>query len=341
MAQVPNPTPDPDASPDAADGATLLVILPALDEEQTIGDVIRKIPRAIPGIRSVSVLVIDDGSTDGTAARAAEAGATVIGHPETRGVGAAFQTALAHAMADSPDLLVSIDSDGQFDPAYIPALAAPILAGQADFTSASRFKDPSLTPPMPRLKRWGNRLMSDLVSHIVGRQFFDVSCGMRCYSRKAIMHLTLMGQFTYTQEVFLNLAFKGLRIVEVPIPVRGQRPYGQSRVARSLWRYGWQALRIIFRCYRDYRPMRFFGAIALACAIPAILLEGFLAVHYLMTGGFSPHKWAGFTGLGLFVVALGALQIGVIGDMLDRHRIYLEELIYNLRMNGWRDRTRR
>jgi len=308
-------------------GASLLVALPALNEEQTIGDVIRKIPRTIPGIRSVDVLVIDDGSTDGTAARAAEAGATVIGHLKTSGVGAAFQTALAHAMTDCPDLLISIDSDGQFDPAHIPALAAPVLAGQADFTSASRFKDPSLTPPMPLLKRWGNRLMSNLVSHIVGQQFFDVSCGMRCYSRKAIMHLTLMGQFTYTQEVFLNLAFKGLRIVEVPIPVRA-RPHGTSRVARSLWRYGWQALGILFRCYRDYRPMRFFGGIALAFAIPAFLLEAFLLVHYLQTGNLSPHKWAGFTGLGLLVVALVAIQIGIIGDLLDRHRIYLEELLF-------------
>jgi len=77
--------------------------------------------------------------------------------------------------------------------------------------------------------------------------------------------------------------------------------------------------------------MQFFGGIALAFAIPAVLLEVFLLVHYLTTGSLSPHKWAGFTGLGLFVVALGAIQIGIVGDMLDRHRIYLEELLFHTR----------
>jgi len=340
MAEIPKPTPEPSRQPHPADGASLLVVLPALNEERTVGEVIRNIPRHIPGIRSVGVLVIDDGSTDQTAARAAEAGAEVVHHPTARGVGAAFQTALAHVMMLSPDLIVFMDSDGQFDPVQIPALIAPVLTGRADFASASRFKDPALTPPMPWAKRWGNRIMSRLVSRIARQPFYDVSCGMRCYNRDAAMHLHLLGTFTYTQEVFLNLAFKRLRIVEVPIPIR-VRPYGKSRVARSLWHYGWQTMGIIFRCYRDYRPMHFFGAIAVALAIPAFLLEGFLLAFYLSTGSLSPHKWAGFTGLGLILVALAALHMGVIGDMLDRHRIYLEELIYNLRMNDWRRRTGR
>ena len=339
MAPDQKPTPDSSMSPPLGEGVDLLVVLPALNEEQTIGDVIRNIPQDIPGVRSVRVLVIDDGSTDQTSARALEAGAEVLHHPASHGVGAAFQTALARAAALSPDLIVFMDSDGQFDPAHIPALIAPVLSGQADFTSASRFKDPALTPLMPWLKRWGNRVMSRLVSRIAGQTFYDVSCGMRCYSREAAMHLHLLGTFTYTQEVFLNLAFKRLRIVEVPIPVQGHRLYGKSRVARSLWRYGWQALGIIFRCYRDYRPMRFFGGLALAFAIPAVLLEVFLLVHYLSTGSLSPHKWAGFTGLGLFVIALAAIQIGIVGDMLDRHRIYLEELLFHMRRGpGRRDR---
>jgi len=320
------------AAAGASAGANLLVAVPALDEEETIGDVIRRIPRDLPGIRSVSILVIDDGSQDHTAARAREAGATVVHHLRRRGLGAAFHTALAHAMAMSADLMVSLDADGQFDPAHLPALIAPVVSGQADFASASRFKDPALTPPMPWIKRWGNRMMSHMVSRIAGETFYDVSCGMRCYSRQAMMHLNLLGDFTYTQEVFLNLAFKRLRIVEVPLPIQGERSHGESRIARSLWRYGWRAARIIFRCYRDYRPMRFFGTIALAFAIPAVLLEGFLAVHYLRTGDFSPHKWAGFVGLGLLVIALVAVHMGMIGDMLDRHRIYLEDILFYSRM---------
>jgi glycosyltransferase involved in cell wall biosynthesis len=318
------------------EGLHLLIVLPALNEQETIGEVIRGIPRPLPGIGRISVLVIDDGSTDQTAARAREAGAFVIHHGQTRGVGATFHTALAYAADNTPDILLSMDSDGQFDPRHIPTLLAPVLSGQADFATVSRFKDPALVPEMPWLRRWGNRMLARLVSRIAGQTYYDVACGMRCYSRHAAMHLNLMGRFSYTAETFLNLAFKGLRIAEVPLPVRGNRQHGKSRVARSLFKYGWRMSRIIFRCYRDYRPMPFFGGIALALFVPALGLEIFALIHYLQTGSLTPHKWAAFTGLGLCLLSVAALQLGMVGDMLNRHRIYLEELLYERRMRPHR-----
>jgi glycosyltransferase involved in cell wall biosynthesis len=215
-------------------GQRLVVGLPALNEGRTIGDVIHAIPREIPGIKDVEVLVIDDGSTDETGLRAAEAGAHVIRHESTRGVGAAFQTALAYAIERDADMIVSIDADGQFDPRTIPQLIEPVVAGRADFSTASRFADPALAPQMPWIKRWGNRMMSRLISRLAGRSFHDVSCGMRCYNRRAALSLNLLGCFTYTQEVFLNLAFKNMRIVEVPIAVRGEpRAWQEPRRAIS------------------------------------------------------------------------------------------------------------
>jgi glycosyltransferase involved in cell wall biosynthesis len=225
------------------------------------------------------------------------------------------------------DLLVSIDADGQFDPRDIPELVEPVLRGEADFATASRFKEPSLTPSMPWIKKWGNLAMSRLISSLAGQRFHDVSCGFRCYNRRAVLHLHLLGRFTYTQEAILNLCFKGLRMVEVPIRVLGERPFGKSRVARSLWRYGFRSARIIVRCYRDYHPLRFFGALCVAAIAPASGLLGFLLLHYVETGALTPHKWAGFVALGLLVAALGMLHLGIVGDMLTRHRHYLEELL--------------
>ena len=318
----------------------VLVALPALDEERTVADVVSRVPRSLPGVASVEVVVVDDGSSDATAERAAVAGAHVIRHPTRRGVGAAFHSALAYGIDHGADLIVSIDADGQFDPADIPALVAPVLAGEADFSTASRFADPALVPEMSGIKLWGNRMMSRLISRLAGQTFHDVSCGMRCYSRSAALQLHLVGRFTYTQEVVLNLAFKGLRIVEVPVRVRGEREFGQSRVAGNLWRYALRSAQIIFRAYRDYHPLRFFGGAAAALMLPALLLLGFLGWHYLETGGFSPHKWAGFTALGLALVALLVLQVGVVGDLLSRHRMYLEELLYRQRGDGRRESTR-
>jgi len=316
-------------------GRYLVVIMPALNEEATVADIVRSVPKAIDGIDSIDVVVVDDGSDDETASRAASAGATVISHHRRQGVGAAFQTGLARALEMGADLIVNIDADGQFDPKTIPDLLAPVLAGRADFATASRFADPRLTPEMSRLKIWGNRMMSRLISRLVRQKFHDVSCGMRCYNRRAAMSLNTIGAFTYTQEVFLNLAYKHLRMVEVPIRVRGRRRHGRSRVAGNLLRYAYNTLDIIFRCYRDYKPMRFFGRIALALTAPGLALEVFLLVHYLRTGAFSPHKWAGFAGLGLVVLGLVFTLMGVIGDMLKRHRIYLEEILYHMRCESW------
>jgi glycosyltransferase involved in cell wall biosynthesis len=316
----------------------LLVTIPALNEQATVGDVVRGVPRQIPGVARVEVVVVDDGSQDATALRASEAGARVIRHAAPRGVGAAFHSGLAQGLERGADLIVSIDADGQFDPADIPALIAPVLAGEADFTSASRFADPALVPQMPAVKLWGNRVMSRLISRLAGQRFHDVSCGMRCYSRAAALQLHLLGEFTYTQEAFLNLAFKRMRIVEVPLRVRGEREFGESRVAGNLWRYALRTAQIIFRSYRDYHPLRFFGGIALALLVPAVLLAGFLGLHYLETGQFSPHKWAGFVAVALAALALLIAQIGVIGDMLNRHRVYLEELLQHQRADrGDRD----
>ena len=313
---------------------SLLVVIPALNEERTVGQMIRQVPRDIPGIGVVEVLVVDDGSKDRTAEEAERAGARVIRHPSTRGVGGSFHSAVAYGLDHGADLIVSIDADGQFDPADIPRLIVPVVAGEADFATASRFKDPALTPHMPTVRLWGNRLMSAFMSHLTGQKFYDVSCGMRCYGRRAALQLYLLARFTYTQEVFLNLAYRQVPIVEVPIRVRGVREFGRSRVAGSLWRYAFRTATIIVRSYRDYRPLHFFGLLALGLLAAATGLAAFFLLHYVRTGQFHPHTWAGVGAGACFGLAVLMLHLGVIGDMLNRHRIYLEELLYRLRDAG-------
>ena len=316
-------------------GLKLLVAMPALDEERTVGDVVGRVPREVEGIGEIRIVVIDDGSTDRTSEVARSAGAEVIRHERNRGVGVAFATALNAALDWGADLLVTLDSDGQFDPRDIPALIAPALADEADCTTASRFRDPSMTPQdMTATRRFGNRLVARIISRLAGRRLYDVSCGMRCYGRRALLELNPMASFTYTHEILLNLAFKHLRIVEVPVDVQGQRAHGKSRVAHNVVAYGMRSLWIIFRCYRDYRPMALFGSVAAALGGVGLLLLLFLLGHYVSSGQFSPHKWAGFTGAALVAVGLQVFFVGLIGDMMNRHRVYLEELLRAERGRG-------
>lgn len=309
----------------------LLVQMPALNESRTIGEVIRAIPRVIEGVDEIQVVVIDDGSNDVTGDLARAAGARVLRHERPRGVGAAFRTGIEYAISTGADLVVTIDSDGQFNPADIPLVAGPILRGEADFVTASRFKDPALEPEMPASKRWGNDFMARWISALVHQTFHDVSCGFRAYSRNAYLRLVLLGEYTYTHETFLGLAFGGMRIAEIPIRVRGVREHGKSRVASNLFRYGWRTALIILRTYRDYKPLRFFGALAGVCFVLGLCFTLFLFYIRITTGKFTPHKWSGFVALAWGAMSTVLFLTGVVTEMLDRIRVTQQELLFRIR----------
>jgi len=310
----------------------LVIIIPALNEEATIGSVIKAIPAGMPGVDERSVIVVDDGSRDRTADCAREAGAKVVSHRRNRGLGVAFMTGINAALADGADIIVNMDADGQFNPEDIPTLIEPILAGRAEFVTCTRFGRKEWIPEMPATKLWGNRMMCRVVNHIIRARpkFTDVSCGFRAYSREAALKLNLFGTYTYTQESFIDLASKKVRMVEVPLRVRGEREHGQSRIAHSLVSYARNAGLILVRSMRDLHPLRFFGLIGVAVFLIGVLLGGFVFIHWLRTGFTSPYRSV-LLGSGialilsflLFVLALMADMFGTVRKNLDRlHMLY-------------------
>lgn len=306
----------------------LFIIIPAYNEERAIGRVIKSIPKSVKGVDEINVLVVDDGSTDKTVKIASSLGADVFSHHSNRGVGGAFISGIELSLQNGADLVVTIDADGQFNPNLIPDLIRPIIENKADFVTCSRFKDPDLIPEMPRIKIWGNKQMARFISLLTKNKFYDVSCGFRAYSREAILHLNLFGKFTYTQESFLDLVYKGMRVTEVPLPVRGQREFGDSKVAKNVVSYGFKSMKIILRTIRDYKPLTFFGLLGLFLLLFGTALEGFLLIHWFKVGSLSPYKAIGF--IGAFFGALGFIVIvlALVADMLDRIRLNQEKLLY-------------
>lgn len=333
-ARVPSPAPRPSLALEP--GGRLVVMIPCLDEEQTVGRVIDRVPRAVPGVGEIAVLVIDDGSTDATRERALAAGARVLSHRENLGLGRAFRSGIAEALRLGADWIVNVDGDGQFDPADIPRLLEPILDGRAQMVTASRFLDPALVPRMPRIKRWGNRQVARIVRLLTGLRFHDVSCGFRAFSREALLRMNLFGTFTYTQETFLDAVFKGMAILEVPVEVRGTREFGRSRIASNLVRYAARSLQIMLRAFISYRPFSFFATLASGFFAVGLGLLGFLLVHYLRNGAFTPHIWAGFVGGSFAFLGILTLVVAVLGDMLVRLRMSQEETLYLLKLATYR-----
>jgi glycosyltransferase involved in cell wall biosynthesis len=306
----------------------LTIIIPALNEAATIGKVLNDIPESIPGISEIVAVVIDDGSSDDTMKIAERNDAIVIRHIINTGLGSAFRSGLTFAINTGADIMVNIDADGQFYPQDIPRLVAPIVDGEAECTTASRFIDKKLYPEMNIVKFYGNKAMSLLISFLTGQRFYDVSCGMRAYNRHALLHFNLAGRFTYTQEAILNLAYKGIIIKEVPIKVIGKRQNGESKIASNLFRYAFRTSSIIFRAFRDYKPLYFFGVIALFFFMISSGFFLFLFIHYLQADSLFPHKWAGFAGIVMALICFACLIIGLVADMLDRIRMNQEKIIY-------------
>ena len=311
----------------------LLVAIPAYNEEKKIGEVIQNIPQKINGVSEVHVIVIDDGSTDKTAKIAHDLGAKVIKNHYNMGLGITFGKALQYAIDHSFDLMVSIDGDSQFNPKDIPKLIDPIIKEEADLATASRFVSKDYYPKMPLFKLWGNKLMSIFISKLVGKKFYDVSCGFRAYSKKALLSLNLQGNFTYTQEIFIDLSFKKLNIIEIPIKVK----YFSSRISKissNLFTYGINTLKIILETYRDYKPFTFFSYISLFFFIISAFLGSILLYTYISIGTFHPNVWSGFVG-GIFLfISIAFFIVGISANMIRRIRTNQEKILYLLKKNS-------
>lgn len=311
----------------------VVVYLPALNEAATIGAVIDAIPTRLPGVDTLKTIVIDDGSTDGTAAVAQRHGAMVVSHPRNLGTGKAFVSGVSASLRAGADIIVSMDADGQFRGEDIGRLIAPIVTGRAQVVLCSRFADGNLVGEMSWPKRSGNALLTGAISWIAGRRFTDVSCGFRAMSREAALRVDIHSDYEYIHESLLNWSRVGLTIEEVALPVLAERPVGESRIMRSVIRYGMRSGPVLVRAIRDYSPLKFFGLFALAVFVPACLAGVFVSVHWLRTGETAPYTSLITLSVGgvLFGMMLGA--VALLADLIARLRFQLEEMLYESRRN--------
>jgi glycosyltransferase involved in cell wall biosynthesis len=207
-------------------GSTIIVVVPAFEEEEHVGRVVATMPAFVDRI-----IVVDDGSSDATSARAREGGARVrvVRHPRRRGVGAAIATGYREALAltsVSTDVLCVMAGDGQMAPEDLVRVAMPIARGEADYVKGDRFREPGVRGTMG-LPRWiGGQVFSWLTSLAIGQPISDSQCGFTALGRGAAARVDLAGLwpgFGYPNDLLGQLAARRLRIVEVLVkPVYGR-----------------------------------------------------------------------------------------------------------------------
>jgi len=293
----------------------LVVLIPAFNEEEKIEETVRSVSKQIDGVDKVEILVIDDGSTDNTVKIAQSAGADkIVSHTHNTGVGAAFMTGIRNAISMKADIVVTIDGDSQMVSEEIPNLVQPIISKQFDVVIGSRFVN-KIPDDYPKIKVIGNKIFTKIVSTAVGQKFSDTQTGFRAYSRDAIMNISVVNNFTYTQEVLIDLAFKKFRIGDVPVTIKYHRR--KSKVVKNIFIYSIRALSIIFKSLIFHRPMFVFGLIGI------ILIGGGFLAKILTINKFIDITSGLSTGL--IILGVVGIMLGLLANVVFNRQTFAEK----------------
>ena len=299
----------------------LVVQVPCLNEEQTLPAVLSSIPRSIPGIDDIVVLVIDDGSTDRTVEVAREHGVEhFVRHARNRGLGRSFHDGVQRALELGADIVVNTDGDNQYPQERIPDLVRPILEGRADVVVADRQVHlvEHFSGPKKALQKLGSRI----VNAAAGTELPDAASGFRAYSRDSLMLLNTITRFSYCMETIIQAGNKKLAITSVP--VRTNPKTRESRLFNSTYEHVLKSAGAIVRSYVMYKPYVLFSF--LAALLGVLGLVPFVRYAVLKaTGDDGNHLQSLLVGTILLVMSFMSVIVGVIGDLLRTNRALIED----------------
>ncbi len=306
----------------------LVVQIPAYNEEETIGKVIKEIPRKISGVSEVIVLVIDDGSTDSTVEVAKKSGADYV-YKNTKNLGLAktFQKGINIALKLKADILVNTDADFQYNQAEIPKLIKPILERRADIVSGDRQIEK--LNHMVSAKKYGNIIGSKIVRIMGGNGVKDASSGFRAYNKEAMRRLFVISDHTYTHQTLIQANNQDLKVIEVPVEFRKRK--GHSKLIKSIYSHVKRSSSTIVRTNLMYNSMKTLSYIGVFLIIlGAVPIIRWIYLSYVIHDSGN-HIQSLLLGSLLIIAGGMSVLLGFISDLIAINRRYLEEVLYKLR----------
>jgi glycosyltransferase involved in cell wall biosynthesis len=306
-----------------------IIQIPCYNEAKTLPETVAVLPRTLPGIDTVELLVIDDGSSDGTAELAQTLGVHhVVRHPRNLGLARAFMTGLDSSLRLGADIIVNTDADNQYVAADIARLVGPIVAGEAELVIGDR--GVGQIAHFSPLKRGLQRLGSWVISQAAGMKVPDATSGFRALTRDAALHTLVLSSYSYTLETLIQAGAQRRAIRYVP--VRTNLPTRPSRLMNNLPHYLANSTTTIVRAYTFYRPLRVFTTIGvIALLAGAAIGVRFLIAYFSGTGG--GHIQSLILSAVLLIAGFQTLLIGLVADLIGANRKVMEEVLVRLRRN--------
>ena len=305
----------------------LIIQIPCLNEAATLGTALATLPRTVAGFDKVEWLVVDDGSTDGTAELARQLGVDhVVRHPVNRGLATAFMTGIDAALRHGADVIVNTDADNQYEAADIPLLVQPILEHRADMVIGAR--PISQTEHFSWIKKQLQHLGSWAVRIASRTDVADAPSGFRAMTRETAMRLNVFNAYTYTLETIIQAGLSNLKVISVPTPTNPD--LGPSRLVKAIPNYVKRSLVTILRVFVIYRPLTLFmwsgsllGLIGLAISTRYLAL--------LSVGEGSGHVQSLILAALCLMLAAMSFMIGLIADLIATNRKLMERIDTRLR----------
>ncbi len=305
----------------------LVIQIPCFNEADTLKGTLAALPRRLPGVQRIEWVVVDDGSSDGTADVALQNGADeVVRLPRNQGLARAFLAGVEASLGRGADVIVNTDADNQYDAADIPRLLQPIVAGEAQIVVGER--------PIADIEHFSlakkllQRLGSTAVRRLSGTNVADAPSGFRAMTREAALRLHVFNEYTYTLETLIQAGYRGISVESVP--VRTNAPTRESRLMGSTWGYIRRQVVTLVRIFMTYRPFKFFSVPG-AFSLLAGFLVGCRFLYFYATGDGGGHVQSLILGALLMGVGFLLVIIGLVADLISVNRKLLEDLDWRLK----------
>jgi glycosyltransferase involved in cell wall biosynthesis len=307
----------------------LIIQIPCYNEAGTLPETLKQLPRQISGFDQVEFLVVDDGSSDGTADVARGLGVDhIVRLIKNTGLARAYRTGLDASLRLGADVILNTDADNQYQAGDIPKILAPILEGKAELVIGDRGVGTlqTFSPLKRRLQTWGSRV----VSRAAGLDIPDATSGFRAMTREAALRTNILSNYSYTLETLIQAGNQQLAIASVPI--RTNPTLRPSRLMRSISHYLLHSTVTILRSYTMYRPLRVFSIIgSILILLGLVPLVRFIIFYFQGLGAGNVQSL--ILGAILVIVGFQTFLIGLVADLISFNRKLLEENLYLMRKN--------